>query len=87
MIQRVDEVPSADGKPSSSPGSLYPPAGFAPLVRPPIMLLWSMASESSLAAQMSVLQRYSEYNRRAMADDEEGCAYPKSHQNQLWQGQ
>ncbi len=31
--QRVLDVPSSDGKPSSSPGSAYPPLAFAPLVR------------------------------------------------------
>jgi hypothetical protein len=43
-------VPSSGpGKPSSSPGSLYPPLGFAPLVLPSTILDLSIASLSSLS--------------------------------------
>lgn len=50
-VTHVLEVPSSGpGSPSSSPGSAYPPAGFTPLVRPPLrMLLSSIASASSCA--------------------------------------
>ena len=46
-IYEVDDVPSLAGNPSSSPGSRYPPLGPAPLVRPLMILLSSIASVSS----------------------------------------
>lgn len=51
MPDQVELVPSSVGKPSSSPGSRYPPAGFAPRVRSSTMFDLSMASRSSVSAQ------------------------------------
>jgi hypothetical protein len=52
MIYCRPELAPSSGppKPSSSPGSRYPPEGFAPLVRPSTILDESIASLSSRAS-------------------------------------